>query len=143
MNKPHNFSAGPCILPESVLQQASEAVINFDGLNLSLIEVSHRGKNFEAVMERSRQMVKELLGVPDGYQVLFLQGGASLGFLISAYNMMGKRMNPAYINTGTWAAGAIKEVPFTGAAANVVASSQDRNFCYIPKNYSVPTDSDY
>jgi phosphoserine aminotransferase len=143
MNKPHNFSAGPCILPESVLQKASEAVINFDGLNLSLIEVSHRGKNFEAVMERSQQLVKELLGVPEGYQVLFLQGGASLGFLISAYNMMGNRKNPAYINTGTWSAGAIKEVSFTGATANVIASSQDRNFCYIPKDYVIPTDSDY
>jgi phosphoserine aminotransferase len=144
MNKPHNFSAGPCILPDSVLQQAAASLINFDGTNLSLIEVSHRDKNFEAVMDQARQLVKELLGVPDGYQVLFLQGGASLGFLMAAYNMMGDRKNPAYINTGTWSAGAIKEVPFAGGAtANVIASSQDRNFCYIPKNYTIPTDSDY
>lgn len=143
MSKPHNFSAGPCILPQEVLQQASESVLNFDGLDLSLIEISHRSKNFEKVMDDARQLVKDLLGVPEGYQVVFLQGGASLGFLIAAYNMMGAAKNPAYINTGTWAAGAIKEVGYTGATANVIASSEDRNFCYIPKNYSIPSDADY
>ncbi|MFT6167059.1 MAG: phosphoserine aminotransferase, partial [Vicingaceae bacterium] len=103
MSKVHNYSAGPCILPQEVLQQAAEAVVNFNDLNLSLLEISHRSKDFVEVMENARSLVKELLEVPEGYQVLFLQGGASLGFLIAAYNFLPMGEKAAYINTGTWA----------------------------------------
>ena len=109
MTKVHNYSAGPCILPQEVLKQASDAVINFNNLNLSLLEISHRSKDFVEVMENARSLVKELLGVPEGYQVLFLQGGASLGFLMAAYNFLPKGGKAAYINTGTWSKKAIKE----------------------------------
>ncbi|MEX2379476.1 MAG: 3-phosphoserine/phosphohydroxythreonine transaminase [Vicingaceae bacterium] len=142
MSKVHNFSAGPCILPQEVLKQASEAVLNFNDLNLSLIEISHRSKDFVEVMENARSLVKELLNVPDGYQVLFLQGGASLGFLKTAYNFLPQGETAAYINTGTWASKAIKEVDQVGKA-NVIASSEDKNFSYIPKGYGIPNDAKY
>ncbi len=143
MSKVHNFSAGPCILPQEVLQQAAQAVINFNDLNLSLIEISHRSKDFVEVMENARNLVKELLGVPDGYQVLFLQGGASLGFYMSALNFM-KQDNgkAAYINTGAWASKAVKEAKHLGEV-QVIASSEDKNFSYIPTQYTVPSDVDY
>lgn len=142
MNKVHNFSAGPCILPQEVLKQASEAVINFNNLDLSLLEISHRSKDFVEVMENARSLVKELLGVPDGYQVLFLQGGASLGFLKAAYNFLPQGGKAAYINTGTWASNAIKEAQKIGEV-NVVASSEDKNFSYIPKGFGIPNDAKY
>ncbi len=142
MNKVHNFSAGPCILPQEVLQQASEAVINFNNLDLSLLEISHRSKDFVEVMENARNLVKELLGVPDGYQVLFLQGGASLGFLKAAYNFLPNGGKAAYINTGTWSSNAIKEAQKIGVV-DVVASSEDKNFNYIPKGFGIPNDVNY
>lgn len=142
MSKVHNFSAGPCILPQEVFKEASEAIIDFDNLGLSLIEISHRSKNFVAVMEEARALVKELLGVPEGYSVLFLQGGASLGFLMAAYNMVGKNRKVGYINTGTWATKAIKEARFVGES-HVLASSEDKGFTYIPKGYEIPSDLDY
>lgn len=142
MNKIHNFSAGPCILPPSVLQKASEAVQELDGMGLSLIEISHRSKEFVAIMERARSLVKELLQVPEGYSVLFLQGGASLGFYISAINLMREGGNAGYVNTGTWASKAIKEAKRLGDVA-VLASSEDKNFSYIPKGYEIPTDLDF
>ena len=142
MTKVHNYSAGPCILPQEVLKQASEAVINFNNLNLSLLEISHRSKDFVEVMENARSLVKELLGVPEGYQVLFLQGGASLGFLKAAYNFMPKGGKAAYINTGTWAKKAIKEAKLIGDV-DVVASSEDKNFNYIPSGYQIPNDAAY
>jgi phosphoserine aminotransferase len=142
MSKVHNFSPGPCILPDSVFKQAAEAVLNFNNLNLSLLEVSHRDKDFVNVMEEARSLVKELLNVPEGYQVLFLQGGASLGFLMTAYNFMKKDGEAAYINTGTWASNAIKEAKLLGEV-KVIGSSEDHNFNYIPKGLGVPLDSSY
>ncbi|MBL4658194.1 MAG: 3-phosphoserine/phosphohydroxythreonine transaminase [Flavobacteriales bacterium] len=142
MSKVHNFSAGPCILPEPVLKQASAAALNFDGLDLSLLEISHRSKNFVAVMENARSLVKKLLGVPDGYSVLFLQGGASTQFLTLPYNFLKEGGKAAYTNTGTWATNAIKEAGFVGDV-DVVASSEDKNFSYIPTGYDVQADADY
>lgn len=139
--KKHNFSAGPCILPQSVLQQASEAVTNFNGLDLSLIEISHRSKDFVGVMENARSLALELLGLQNkGYKALFLQGGASLEFLMVAYNLLENKA--AYLNTGTWSNKAIKEAKMFGEVIEV-ASSKDNNFNYIPKNYSIPSDIDY
>lgn len=139
--KKHNFSAGPCILPEEVLQKASEAVVNFNNDNLSLIEISHRSKAFVDVMETARSLVLELLNLEGkGYQVLFLQGGASSQFLMTAYNLLNKKA--AYLNTGTWSTKAIKEAKLFGELVEV-ASSKDKNFTYIPKGYEIPTDADY
>ena len=139
--KKHNFGAGPCILPQEVFQQAAQAVIDFNGL--SILEVSHRHKDYEAVMQEARDLVRTALGVPDSYEVLYLQGGATLGFTIAALNMMRETKKAAYLNTGTWATGAIKEAKKVGIDVNVVASSEDKNFNYIPKNYSIPSDVDY
>jgi len=140
--KKHNFSAGPCILPQEVLQQASQAVINFNNSNLSLIEISHRSKDFVAVMDKAIALVKELLNLPEGYSVLFLQGGASTQFLMTALNLLKTDGKAAYINTGAWSDKAIKEAKKLGDI-NVIASSDDKNFAYIPKGYTVPTDVDY
>ncbi|MCB0402286.1 MAG: 3-phosphoserine/phosphohydroxythreonine transaminase [Flavobacteriales bacterium] len=142
MSKVHNFSAGPCILPQEVLQQASEAVINFNNLDLSLIEISHRSKDFIEVMETAQSLVKELLGVPEGYEVLFLQGGASLGFLKVPYNFMKAGGSAAYVDTGTWASNAMKEAQKVGDVIEV-ASSADKNYSYIPSNYPIPGEADY
>lgn len=137
----HNFSAGPCILPQSVLQQSAAAILNFNNSNLSLIEISHRSKDFVEVMENSRTLALEHLGLQNkGYQALFLQGGASLQFLMVAYNLLGKKA--AYLNTGTWSSNAIKEAKMLGEIIEV-ASSKNENFNFIPKDYSVPEDADY
>lgn len=139
--KKHNFSAGPCILPKEVLQKASEAIINFNNDNLSLIEISHRSKSFVDVMEKARSLALELLGLKNkGYKALFLQGGASLEFLMVAYNLLNKKA--AYLNTGTWADKAIKEAKAFGEIEEV-ASSKDKGYNYIPKGYSIPEDADY
>ncbi|WP_046744692.1 3-phosphoserine/phosphohydroxythreonine transaminase [Kordia zhangzhouensis] len=139
--KKHNFSAGPCILPQEVLQKASEAIINFNNDNLSLIEISHRSKPFVNVMEKARSLALELLGLEGkGYQALFLQGGASTQFLMSAYNLL--ETKAAYLNTGTWSDKAIKEAKLFGEIVEV-ASSKDKNFTYIPKDYTIPSDADY
>lgn len=143
MSKVHNYSAGPCILPPEVLKEASEAMINFNGLGLSLVEISHRSKDFVAVMDDARSLVKELLNVPENYTVLFLQGGASLGFLIAAMNMAGKNKKAAYINTGTWADKAIKEGKNTGLEVIEIASSKDNKYKHIPKDYNIPSDVDF
>ena len=142
MSKIHNFSAGPCILPREVLNEAARAVINFDHLNLSILEISHRSPSYVKVMENARSMVREMLDVPKGYTVLFLQGGASLGFLMTAYNLLPEGGKAAYINTGTWSSKAIKEAGRLGEI-EVIASSGDRKFSYIPKDYDVPTDAAY
>lgn len=142
VKKIHNFSAGPGILPAEVLKQASEACINFDNLNLSLLEISHRSKNFEAVMDESRELVKELLGLESGWQVMYLGGGASLQFAMVPYNLLRTEGTAAYVNTGVWASKAIKEAKLIGNT-KVVASSEDKKFAYIPKNYEVPNDVDY
>lgn len=140
--KVHNFSAGPGILPIEVLKQASEACLNFDNMNLSLLEISHRSKNFEAVMDESRALVKELLGVGDNYQVLFLGGGASLQFAMVPYNLLRTEGYAAYVSTGVWAAKAIKEAKIIGNT-KVIASSEDKKYAYIPKGYEIPKDADY
>jgi phosphoserine aminotransferase len=140
--KKHNFSAGPSILPQEVFQKASEAVLNFKGMNLSVLEISHRSKEFIEVMENARNLVKELLQLPEGYSVVFLQGGASLEFLMAAYNLLKIDGTAAYLDTGTWSSKAIKEAKLLGNVA-VVASSKDNNYKYIPKNYSIPENADY
>lgn len=140
MGKIHNFSAGPAILPASAVEASIEALKNFAGTGLSLIEVSHRGKEFVAVMEEARQIVKDILGLGDDYEVVYLQGGASLQFMMLAYNFLGKKA--AYTNTGTWASNAIEEARLFGEV-QVLASSEDKKFTYIPKNYVIPTDVDY
>lgn len=141
--KKHNFSAGPCILPAQVLKQASEAVLNFDDLDLSLLEISHRSKNFVQVMERAQALTREILQVPEGYSILFLQGGASLQFVMAAYNLMPvQNGKAAYLNTGSWASKAIKEAGRLGEVVEV-GSSKDQNFNYIPKGYTIPSDAAY
>lgn len=137
----HNFGAGPCILPQEVFKQAAEAVNNFNGL--SLLEISHRSPDFVSVMEEAQRLVKEALNVPEGYTVLFLQGGASLGFTISALNMMRANKKAAYINTGTWAKGAINEAKSVGIDVAISATSEDKNFSYIPELSETPADADY
>lgn len=142
MNK-HNFSAGPSILPKDVVQKASEAVLDFNGSGLSLIEISHRSTDFVTVIEEARSLVLELLGLQNkGYQALFLQGGASMEFLRVPYNLMKENGKASYLDTGTWASGAIKQAKLFGNT-EIVASSKDENYNYIPKNYTVSSDSDY
>ncbi|HSD15374.1 MAG TPA: 3-phosphoserine/phosphohydroxythreonine transaminase [Flavobacterium sp.] len=141
--KKHNFSAGPCILPQEVFEKASQAVLDFNGMGLSILEISHRDKAFVAVMEEARALALELLGLTGkGYQALFLQGGASMEFLRVPYNLMKVNGKAAYLDTGTWASGAIKEAKPFGETV-VVASSKPDNYVYIPKEYAIPADADY
>ena len=140
--KKHNFSAGPCILPQEVLQQAAQAVLNFNNDDLSLIEISHRSQPFIDVMDKAQNLVKELLEVPEGYSVLFLQGGASLEFLMVPLNLMKVDGKAAYTNTGVWAKKAIVEAKSVGEVV-IVADSSDKNYNYIPKGYHIPSDVDY
>ena len=137
----HNFGAGPCILPQEVFKQASQAVLDFkDGL--SILEISHRTPEFEAVVAEAVKLVKELLNVPEGYSVLFLQGGASLQFAMVPMNLLSEGQTASYLETGVWANKAIKEVKNFGTA-NIVASSKDSNFTFVPKDYAIPEDSAY
>ena len=139
--KKHNFSAGPCILPQEVFQEASQAILDFNRSGLSILEISHRSSDFVAVMDEAQSLALELLGLKDlGYKALFLQGGASMQFLMVAYNLLEKKA--AYLNTGTWSSKAIKEAKLFGKVEEV-ASSKDKNFNYIPKAYSIPEDADY
>ena len=139
--KKHNFSAGPSILPQEVIQKSSEAVINFNNLDLSILEISHRSKDFVDVMEEARELALELLGLQGkGYKALFLQGGASLQFVMTAYNLLENKA--AYLNTGTWSDKAIEEAKIFGEVVEV-ASSKDKKYNYIPKGYTVPDDVDY
>jgi len=140
--KKHNFSAGPCILPQEVLKQASDAILNFNNDNLSLIEISHRSKPFVKVMDKAVELVKELLNVPKGYSVLFLQGGASMEFLMVPLNLMNINGKAAYTNTGAWAKKAITEAKKLGDVT-VVGDSSDTNYNYIPKGYEISSDVDY
>lgn len=137
----HNFGAGPCILPQEVFKQASRAILDFkDGL--SILEISHRTPEFESVVDEAGKLVKELLNVPEGYSVLFLQGGASLQFAMVPMNLLADGQTASYLETGVWAKKAIKEVaPF--GKANVVASSKDANYSFIPKDFTIPEDSAY
>lgn len=139
--KKHNFSAGPSILPQTVFEQASQAVLDFNNSGLSILEISHRSKDFVAVMEEARDLALNLLDLQGkGYQALFLQGGASMQFLMSAYNLMENKA--AYLNTGAWSTKAIKEAKLFGKVVEV-ASSKNKNFNYVPKDYQVPADVDY
>lgn len=138
--KKHNFYAGPSILTPYTIKNTADAVMNFADTGLSLLEVSHRSKEFQAVMDEAQALVKELLDVPAGYSVLFLGGGASLQFAMVPMNLL--RTKAAYLDTGVWAHKAIKEAKLFGEV-DVVASSEDKNYNYIPKDYSVPTDVDY
>ncbi|MBI5219152.1 MAG: 3-phosphoserine/phosphohydroxythreonine transaminase [Bacteroidia bacterium] len=137
--KKHNFNAGPCILPKIALENTAKAVLELDNIGMSLIEISHRSKEFEAIIEETKNLWKELLNIPDGYHVLFLGGGASLQFCMVPFNLFEKKA--AYLETGVWASKAIKEAKLFGEV-NVVASSKDKNFTYIPK-YEIPKDVDY
>lgn len=138
--KKHNFSAGPSILPREVIEDTAKAVLDFNGSGLSVLEVSHRGKDFQAVMDEAVALFKELLNVPEGYSVLFLGGGASMEFCMVPFNFLEKKA--AYLNTGVWAKKAMKEAKGFGEVVEV-ASSADANYTFIPKNYTVPTDADY
>lgn len=142
MTKIHNFSAGPAILPKSAIDASIEALKNFEGTGLSLIEVSHRGKEFEAVVDEACKLVKEILNLNDDYAVLFLQGGASLQFDMIPMYWLGDQDKAAYLNTGVWASRAIKEAKMFGNV-DVVASSEDKNFNYIPKGYTIPNEAKY
>ena len=138
--KIYNFSAGPSILPQVTIEKTAEAVKNFNGIGLSVLEISHRSKDFQAVMDEVDALFKELLNIPEGYSVLLLGGGASMQFCMVPYNLMEKKS--AYLNTGTWASKALKEAKLFGEAVEV-ASSKDTLFNYIPKDYVIPTDADY
>jgi len=138
----HNFGPGPGILPHEVLKQAAAAVIDFNGTGLSLLEISHRSPEFEAVLEEAVKLVKELFGVPEGYSVLFLQGGASTQFAVAPYNLLPEGGKAAYVESGVWANKALKEAKFFGDV-EVIATSKEANFNYIPKDYTIPTDAAY
>lgn len=141
--KKHNYSAGPCILPQEVFQKSAEAILDFNNSGLSLLEISHRSKDFVAVMDEARDLALELLDLKGkGYQALFLHGGASLEFLMVPYNLMKVDGKAAYLDTGTWASAAIKEAKLFGEVT-VIASSKDENYSYIPKGFTVPKDVDY
>lgn len=138
--KKHNFYAGPSILTPYTIQKTADAVLNFADTGLSILEVSHRSKEFQAVIDEAAALTKELLQLPEGYHVLFLGGGASTQFCMVPYNLLNKKA--AYMNTGTWATNAIKEAKLFGEV-EVVASSEDKKFTYIPKDYVIPTDAEY
>lgn len=136
----HNFGAGPGILPQSALDKSAAAALDFNGLGMSILEISHRSKDFEAVMDRTKSLVKELLGVPEGYSILFLQGGASTQFAMVPMNCL--HTKAAYVDSGVWANKAIKEAKLFGDV-NVVATSKDKNYSFVPKGYEIPSDCDY
>ena len=138
--KKHNFNAGPSILPRIAVENTAKAVLDLNGIGLSLLEISHRSKDFQAILDETMGLFKELLNIPAGYQVIFLGGGASTQFCMIPYNFLNKKA--AYLETGVWAQKAIKEAKFFGEV-NVVASSSDKNFNYIPKNFTIPADADY
>jgi phosphoserine aminotransferase len=138
--KKYNFNAGPSILPEFTIQETAKAIQDLNGSGLSIMEISHRSKDFEAILNEAVSMFKELLGIPEGYSVLFLGSGASMQFCMVPYNLLNTKA--AYLNTGTWASKALKEAKLFGEVVEV-ASSKDTNFNYIPKNFTVPADVDY
>jgi phosphoserine aminotransferase len=138
--KKHNFYAGPSILSPYTIKNTADAVLDFANTGLSILEVSHRSKEFQAVIDDAQALVKELLDVPEGYHVLFLGGGASLQFAMVPFNLL--QTKAAYLDTGVWAHKAVKEAKLFGEV-DVVASSEDKNYNYIPKNYTVPEDVDY
>lgn len=138
--KKHNFSAGPSILPRVAVENAAKAVLDLNGIGLSVLEISHRTKDFEDVLDEAVALFKELLHIPEGYSVLFLGGGASMQFCMVPFNLLEKKAG--YVNTGVWAKKALKEAKLFGEVVTV-ASSEDKNFSYIPKGFDIPTDLDY
>lgn len=138
--KKHNFNAGPSVLPRIAIENSAKAILDLNGSGLSLLEISHRSKDFQAIIDEAVALFRELLNIPANYQVLFLGGGASLQFCMVPYNLM--KTKAAYLETGVWAKKAIKEAKMFGQV-EVVASSSDKNFTYIPKNFSIPADADY
>jgi phosphoserine aminotransferase len=138
----HNFNAGPSHLPESVLQQAAEAVLNFQESGLSILEISHRGEYFVPVIEEARSLAKELMHLDDDFEVLFLHGGGRTQFMEVAMNLLDEQKKAAYIDTGTWSSKAIEEAQLFGNV-EVIASSKDKNYTYIPKSFSIPPDAAY
>lgn len=138
--KKHNFYAGPSILSEYTIRNTADAIINFADMGLSLLEISHRSKQFQAVIDEASALVKELLDIPEGFHVLWLGGGASMQFCMLPYNLLAKRA--AYIDTGTWASNAIKEARLFGEV-DVLASSKEAGYTYIPKGFTIPADVDY
>ena len=138
--KKYNFNAGPSILPREVIEQTAQAVQDFNGIGLSILEISHRSKDFQPVIPEAVALFKELLEIPEGYSVIFLGGGASLEFCMIPFNFLEKKA--VYMNTGTWANKAMKEAKLFGEVEEI-ASSKDRNYCYVPKDYVIPTDADY
>ncbi|HOU98723.1 MAG TPA: 3-phosphoserine/phosphohydroxythreonine transaminase [Bacteroidales bacterium] len=138
--KKHNFNAGPCVLPKQAIESTIEAIRDFDNTGIGLLEISHRTPGWERIMAETEQLWRELLNIPNDYAVLFLGGGASTQFYTVAANLLGKKA--AYLQTGVWAKKAIKEAKLYGEVV-VVASSEDKNYTYIPKNYTIPTDADY
>lgn len=135
-----NFNAGPSIMPQEVFEAAAKSVLDFNGIGLSILEISHRSKDFVAVLDEARALFKEILDIPDGYTTLFLGGGASMQFCMVPYNFLKKKA--AYLNTGTWSGKALKEAQIIGEAVEV-ASSKDKLYNYIPKDYVIPADADY
>ncbi|MBO4656492.1 MAG: 3-phosphoserine/phosphohydroxythreonine transaminase [Bacteroidales bacterium] len=140
MKKAYNFTAGPCVLPQPAIDAAIEALKDFAGTGVPVVSISHRSKEWQAVMDEARSLWKEILNIPDNYEVLFLGGGASMQFLYVAMNFLEHKA--AYLETGVWAKKALKEAKGLGEAY-AVASSADKTFCYIPKDYTIPTDVDY
>ncbi len=138
--KKHNFNAGPCVLPKQAIESAIDAIRDFDGTGIGILEISHRTPGWERVMQETDQLWRELLNIPDDYAVLFLGGGASTEFYLVPANLMSKKA--AYLQTGVWAKKAIKEAKLFGEV-EIVASSEDKNYTYIPKNFTIPTDADY
>ena len=138
--KKHNFNAGPSVLPREVIEKTAQAVLDFNGSGLSVLEISHRAKDFQPVVDEAVALFKEILSIPEGYSVLFLGGGASLQFCMVPFNLMERKS--AYLNTGTWASKALKEAKAFGEVIEV-ASSKEANFNYIPKDYVIPADADY
>jgi phosphoserine aminotransferase len=138
--KKHNFNAGPSVLPRIAIENSAKAILDLNGSGLSLLEISHRSKDFQAIIDEAVALFRELLNIPANYHVLFLGGGASLQFCMVPYNLM--KTKAAYLETGVWAKKAIKEAKMFGQV-DVVGSSSDKNFTYIPKNYSIPADADY
>ncbi len=138
--KKYNFNAGPSILPQSTIENTAKAILDFNGIGLSIMEISHRSKDFQPVVDEAVSLFKELLNIPEGYQVVFLGGGASLQFCMVPYNLLEKKA--AYLNTGTWANKAMKEAKLFGEVIEVASSKAD-NYTYIPKNYEIPADADY
>lgn len=142
-NRIHNFNAGPAALPLPVLKEVQKDLVNYKGEGLSVMEMSHRGKTFDSIIKDTENLMKEVMGIPSGYKVIFMQGGASLQFATVPMNLIAEGQSADYINTGSWATKAIKEAQLIGKKINVIASSEDENFNYIPRNFKFNKDAAY